>query len=157
MANQMISAFTPSLMSHAELETIFVQQRRQAVAQEIFEKIILSATTEAKHYALLVGMRGMGKTHLVALIYYRLLAECAKTPELKEKLVIAWLREEEWGVDSWLDLVSRILRAIDEPRAKEHLAELKRISVEVSIAEAAAYAKHLLKRAIGKQIGRAHV
>ncbi len=149
MANQMISAFTPSLMSSVELETIFV--KRQALAQEIFEKIILSATTEAKHYALLVGMRGMGKTHLVALIYYRLLAEFKQTPELKEKLVIAWLREEEWGVDSWLDFVSRILRAmaIEEVQARELLAELKRISIEESIAEAAAHAKYILKEAIG--------
>ena len=30
------------------------------------------------------------------LIYYRLLAECEQNPELKDKLVIAWLREEEW-------------------------------------------------------------
>jgi tetratricopeptide (TPR) repeat protein len=153
MADQMISAFTPSLMSHAELETIFVQQNRQALAQEVFEKIILSATTQAKHYALLVGMRGMGKTHMVALIYYRLLAEFEKAPELKEKLVIAWLREEEWGVDSWLDLVSRILRAlaIEEPQAKSLLAELKRISVEGSIEQAAINAKQFLKRAIGQR------
>jgi hypothetical protein len=120
------------------------------LVQDIFEKIILSATTEAKHYALLVGMRGMGKTHLVALIYHRLLAEFEKTPELKEKLAIAWLREEEWGVDSWLDFVSRILRAmaLEEPLAGELLAELKRISIEVSIEEAAVRAKYMLKLAI---------
>jgi hypothetical protein len=149
MANQMISAFTPSLMSPQELETILVQ--RQDLAQELFEKIVLSATTPAKHYALLIGMRGMGKTHLVALIYYRLLAELAKTPMLKDQLVIAWLREEEWGVDSWLDLVSRILRAlaVEEPQSKLLLEELRRISIEDSIDRAAANATRLLKEAIG--------
>jgi tetratricopeptide (TPR) repeat protein len=149
MANQMISAFTPSLMSPQELETILVQ--RQDLAQELFEKIVLSATTPAKHYALLIGMRGMGKTHLVALIYYRLLAEFVKTPTLKDKLVIAWLREEEWGVDSWLDLVSRILRAlaVEEPQSKLLLEELRRISIEDSIDRAAANATRLLKEAIG--------
>jgi tetratricopeptide (TPR) repeat protein len=149
MANQMISAFTPSLMSPQELETILVQ--RQDLAQELFEKILLSATTPAKHYALLIGMRGMGKTHLVALIYYRLLAELMKTPTLKDKLVIAWLREEEWGVDSWLDLVSRILRAlaVEEPQSKLLLEELRRISIEDSIDQAAANATRLLKEAIG--------
>jgi tetratricopeptide (TPR) repeat protein len=149
MANQMISAFTPSLMSPQELETILVQ--RQDLAQELFEKIVLSATTPAKHYALLIGMRGMGKTHLVALIYYRLLAELTKTPTLKDKLVIAWLREEEWGVDSWLDLVSRILRAlaVEEPQSKLILEELRRISIEDSIDRAAANATRLLKEAIG--------
>jgi tetratricopeptide (TPR) repeat protein len=149
MANQMISAFTPSLMSPQELETILVQ--RQDLAQELFEKILLSATTPAKHYALLIGMRGMGKTHLVALIYYRLLAELTKTPTLQDKLVIAWLREEEWGVDSWLDLVSRILRAlaVEEPQSKLLLEELRRISIEDSIERAAANATRLLKEAIG--------
>jgi tetratricopeptide (TPR) repeat protein len=151
MANQMISAFTPSLMSPQELETILVQ--RQDLAQELFEKILLSATTPAKHYALLIGMRGMGKTHLVALIYYRLVAELTKTPTLKDKLVIAWLREEEWGVDSWLDLVSRILRAlaVEEPQSKLLLEELRRISIEDSIDRAAANATRLLKEAIGNR------
>ena len=153
MANQMISAFTPSLMSHEELEKIFVQ--RQDLAQDLFEKIVLSATTPARHYALLIGMRGMGKTHLVALIYYRLLEEFKKTPDLQSKLVIAWLREEEWGVDSWLDLVSRILRAlaIEEPKsnAKSILEELRRISIEESIECAAINATRLLKKAIGKR------
>jgi tetratricopeptide (TPR) repeat protein len=151
MANQMISAFTPSLMSPQELETILVQ--RQDLAQELFEKILLSATTPAKHYALLIGMRGMGKTHLVALIYYRLLAEFDRNPPLKDKLVIAWLREEEWGVDSWLDLVSRILRAlaVEEPQSKSLLEELRRISIEDSIDRAAANATRLLKEAIGNR------
>jgi tetratricopeptide (TPR) repeat protein len=149
MANQMISAFTPSLTSPQELETILVQ--RQDLAQELFEKIVLSATTPAKHYALLIGMRGMGKTHLVALIYYRLLAEFDRNQMLKDKLVIAWLREEEWGVDSWLDLVSRILRAlaVEEPQSKLLLEELRRISIEDSIDRAAANATRLLKEAIG--------
>ncbi len=151
MANQMISAFTPSLMSPQELETILVQ--RQDLAQELFEKIVLSATTPAKHYALLIGMRGMGKTHLVALIYYRLLAEFDRNPTFKDKLVIAWLREEEWGVDSWLDLVSRILRAlaVAEPQSKSLLEELRRISIEDSIDRAAANATRLLKEAIGNR------
>ena len=137
-------------MSPQELETILVQ--RQDLAQELFEKIVLSATTPAKHYALLIGMRGMGKTHLVALIYYRLLAEFDRNPTLKDKLVIAWLREEEWGVDSWLDLVSRILRAlaVEEPQSKFLLEELRRISIEDSIDRAAANATRLLKEAIGE-------
>jgi tetratricopeptide (TPR) repeat protein len=129
MANQMISAFTPSLMSPQELETILVQ--RQDLAQELFEKIVLSATTPAKHYALLIGMRGMGKTHLVALIYYRLLAEFVKTPTLKDKLVIL-----------------RAL-AVEESQSKLLLAELRRISIEDSIDRAAANATRLLKEAIG--------
>jgi tetratricopeptide (TPR) repeat protein len=148
MTNSLISAFTPSLMSQRELEGILV--KRQELVKDLLEKIVLSATTPAKHYALLIGMRGMGKTHLVALIYYRLLAECEKTPKLKKKLVIAWLREEEWGVDSWLDLVSRILRAlaVEEPLAASLLAELRQFP---SIAEAAANAGRLLKQAIGQR------
>ncbi len=149
MADAIISAFTPSLMSHQELEKVFVQ--REWLAKELVEKIILSATTLAKHYALLVGMRGIGKTHLVALVYHRLLKEFTVNPALKDKLVIAWLREEEWGVDSWLDFVNRILRAMadDDPKAAALWAELRRIAVEHSVELAAVNASRLLREAIG--------
>jgi len=44
------------------------------------------------------GPRGIGKTHLLALIYYRVRA----IAELRERLSIAWLREEEWEITSFL-------------------------------------------------------
>jgi replication-associated recombination protein RarA len=68
MPTPLLSNFTPSLMSPETLEKIFVQ--REEIAQDLVDRIILSATTPAKHHSLLIGARGMGKTHLVSLVYY---------------------------------------------------------------------------------------
>jgi tetratricopeptide (TPR) repeat protein len=130
-------------MSPETLERIFVQ--REDIAQDLVDRIILSATTPAKHHSLLVGARGMGKTHLVSLVYYRL----QQHQELKDKLMVAWLREEEWGVDSWLDLVVRIFRALGEATVdtKGLLVQLQ----QVSIADAEILATQLLTELIGQK------
>ena len=95
MKNTFLSRFTPSLMSPEALETIFVQ--RQEEAQRIVDQIRRSVLTESKHYTLLIGPRGMGKTHFVSLVYHRV----CKMDDLRSGLLIAWLREEEWGVTSF--------------------------------------------------------
>jgi tetratricopeptide (TPR) repeat protein/DNA-binding transcriptional ArsR family regulator len=152
-------------MSPETLEKIFVQ--REDIAQDLVDRIILSATTPAKHHSLLIGARGMGKTHLVSLVYYRL----EQHQELADKLMVAWMREDEWGIDSWLDLVVRIFRALGEAKdfperlalsaavgiasplaigsrrvnTKELLAQLQ----QVSIADAETLATQLLTELIG--------
>jgi tetratricopeptide (TPR) repeat protein len=141
MPTPLLSNFTPSLMSPETLERIFVQ--REGIAQDLVDRIILSVTTPAKHHSLLIGARGMGKTHLVSLVYYRL----QQHKELDDKLIVAWLREDEWGIDSWLDLVVRIFRALGEATVdtKELLAQLQ----QVSIADAEILATQLLTELIG--------
>lgn len=103
-----VSRFTPSLMKHKDLEEIFVQ--RHKLAQNIVECIRDSAITPSKHHTLLIGPRGIGKTHLVSLVYYRI----HEMDDLDDCLLIAWLREEEWGITSFLDLLLRIFRALQE-------------------------------------------
>jgi tetratricopeptide (TPR) repeat protein len=146
MSTPLLSNFTPSLMSPETLEQIFVQ--REDIAQDLVDRIILSATTPAKHHSLLIGSRGMGKTHLVSLVYYRL----DRHQELKDKLMVAWLREEEWGVDSWLDLVVRIFRALGEVTVdtKGLLVQLQQVS-QVSMADAETLATQLLTELIGQK------
>lgn len=101
-----LSRFTPSLMTPEALEAIFVQ--REALAQRIVELIRDSALTPSKHHTLLIGPRGIGKTHLIALVYHRI----CKMDDLRDHLLIAWLREEEWGITTFLDLLLRIFRAL---------------------------------------------
>ncbi|MBV9851436.1 MAG: tetratricopeptide repeat protein [Armatimonadetes bacterium] len=100
--------FTPSLMSPETLEDLFV--RREPLAQRLTALIRESALTQNKHHTLLIGPRGIGKTHMVALVYYRIRAMA----DLRDRLRVAWLREEEWGVESFLDLLLRICRALQE-------------------------------------------
>jgi hypothetical protein len=93
-------------MSAKTLEAIFVQRER--LAARLVELTRASALTPSKHYTLLIGPRGIGKSHLIALLYHRM----AAMADLQDGLRIAWLRKEEWGVTSFLDLLLRILTAL---------------------------------------------
>ena len=93
-------------MTPEALESIFVQ--REKLLQQILERIQNSAPGSEKRNTLLVGPRGIGKTHLISMICHRL----QSMKPLQEQLLIAWLREEEWGVASFRDLLLRILRAL---------------------------------------------
>jgi tetratricopeptide (TPR) repeat protein len=95
-------------MKHEDLEAIFVQ--REELAARLVELVRDSALTPSKHQTLLIGPRGIGKTHLIALVYHRV----REMEDLCDRLIIAWLREEEWGVTSFLDLLMRIFRALLE-------------------------------------------
>jgi tetratricopeptide (TPR) repeat protein len=124
MKSPTIFSFTPSLMNPADLESIFVQ--REAIAADLVERIRESVLTPTKHHSLIIGARGMGKTHLVSLVYHRVQAMA----DLKDRILIAWLREEEWGITSFLKLLLRILRAIDssDPDTQERVEALYKLS-----------------------------
>jgi tetratricopeptide (TPR) repeat protein len=102
------STFNPSTLPSTLVEGAFVQRERMASRLvDIFED---GARRESKHNVLLVGPRGIGKSHLVSLVYHRLKAKT----DLADKLCIAYLREDEWGVASFLDLMLRISRVARE-------------------------------------------
>ncbi|HEY9600137.1 MAG TPA: AAA family ATPase, partial [Allocoleopsis sp.] len=95
-------------MAAKDLEAMFVQ--RQELAQELMRRICKSVLTSAKHHTLLTGPRGIGKTHLVSLVYHRI----RDMDDLNDRILIAWLSEEEWSVTSFLDLLICIFQALQE-------------------------------------------
>lgn len=103
------STFSPAAMPAKLLERTFVQ--REALAERLTDLFVDSALTDSKHNVLLVGPRGIGKSHLVSLVYHRLL----RRKDLYSKLSIAYLHEDEWGVSSFLDLLVRILAELGVP------------------------------------------
>jgi tetratricopeptide (TPR) repeat protein len=143
MKSPTIFSFTPSLMNPADLESIFVQ--REAIAADLVDRIRESVLTPTKHHSLIIGARGMGKTHLVSLVYHRVQAMA----DLKDRILIAWLREEEWGITSFLKLLLRILRSIDssDPIVQQRVEAL----YELSSAEAEQAAMSLLTEIIGER------
>lgn len=148
MKSTFLSRFTPSLMTQEALEAIFVQ--RHQLVDDLVEAIRESILTANKHFRLLVGARGMGKTHTIALTYYRISA----MKDLWDKLLIAWLREEEWGVSSFLDLLLRIFRALEQEYPGEYESKLKQeveALYQVSSDEAENKAAILLKEFAGKR------
>ncbi|MEG4104732.1 tetratricopeptide repeat protein [Microcoleus sp. S13_C5] len=149
MKNTFISRFTPSLMAPETLEAILVQ--RHTLAERLVELIQVSALTDNKHFQLLIGPRGIGKTHLVSLIYHRV----AKMEDLQDKLLIAWLREEEWGIASFLDLLRGIFRAIAKEYPEVYQAQLHdevEKLYDLSLEQAEFKAAELLRDFVGKRV-----
>lgn len=143
MKRAFLSHFTPSLMKAEDLEAIFVQ--REDLAQRLVSQIKESALTKTKHHNLLIGPRGIGKTHLVSLVYYR----TQEIDKLQDRLVVAWLREEEWGVASFLDFLLRIFRALVENYQDARLGKDVEKLFDLSPEEAEARAIRLLVDWVG--------
>lgn len=102
-----LSHFTPSMMAPETLETMLVQ--REPLLQRSLDNVQDSLRTGSSHHTLFVGPRGIGKTHLISLLHHRL----ARAKETESKALIAWMREEVWGVTNFFELVLRILRTLD--------------------------------------------
>jgi tetratricopeptide (TPR) repeat protein len=145
----LLSNFTPSIMAPQVLEDILVQ--RHELAADLVDRIIISITTENKHYPLLIGARGMGKTHLVSIVYNRI----KQREDLQDLVMIGWLREEEWGISSWLDLVVRIFRSIGEEYPNTEIAAIAINNITSlqthSPTEAEVLAESLLAELVGKK------
>ena len=145
MREPFLSRFTPSLLSHETLEAIFVQ--RKELTKKLVEGIRESAESESKHYYLLIGPRGIGKTHLVSVVYYRV----CKDAIARDKLLIAWLREEEWGIASFLDFMLALLRTLVEEYACDDLADRYNALFELQPGEAELEAEKLLRDVVGNK------
>lgn len=140
-----VSRYTPSLLAPEDLEAIFVQ--RHKLANKLVSWVQDSVLTESKHYTLLIGPRGIGKTHLVSMLYHRV----KQQEDLQDQLVIAWMREEEWGLGSFFDLVLRILRALQQEYKDEALLTTIEGLYDQSPEEAERIAVDALKAFIGER------
>ena len=120
-----ISYFTPGQMAPETLEFIFV--KRQKLAERIESQIAKSVLSASKQHTLLLGPRGVGKSHLVALLYHRIKARA----DLHGKVALAWLAEEEWSVANLADFFLVILRALAneyrESPLNDQIAALRRL------------------------------
>jgi tetratricopeptide (TPR) repeat protein len=143
MTEKHMFRYTPSMMGREDLEALFVQ--REDLLSRVVDLVRDGVLTPAKHHYLLVGPRGTGKTHTVSLVYHR----CREQEEIFDKLVIAWLREEEWGVSLFLDLLLRILRVLQEESPNEELAGRIEALFGMSQAEAERAAGDMLKDYVG--------
>ena len=98
-----IAKFTPSLIPRPTLERIFVA--REPILDAIMDRIRAAATTASQNHTLLIGPRGAGKTHLIALAYYRTL----DLIEFGHRLQVSWLPEDPWKVVSYRHLLAAVL------------------------------------------------
>ena len=103
------SRYSPGNMDRESLEALFVG--RHDVMDDVLSRVTTSIRSLEKHYILLVGPRGSGKTHFLALAHHRLM-DGVEAAGARDRVAVALLNEEEWGVASFLDLVVRIMRAL---------------------------------------------
>ena len=117
------SRYSPGNMDRESLEALFVG--RVDDMEDVLSRVTKSIRNAAKHYVLLVGPRGSGKTHFLALAYHRLM-DRIDAADARDSVAVAMLNEEEWGVASFLDLVVRILRALanQAPNLDAEIAEI---------------------------------
>ena len=135
------SRYSPGNMGRESLEALFVG--REDLMEDVLARVEKSILGVGKHYVLIVGPRGSGKTHFLALAYHRLMDRLCGT-NAQAKVAIALLKEEERGVASFLDLLVRILRALadETPELDAEVANVyDRFSKEPAEAEALALAR----------------
>ena len=105
------SRYSPGNMDRESLEALFVG--RGEIMDDVLSRLSRSIRSQEKHFVLLIGPRGSGKTHFLALAYHRLM-DRLDTADARDSVAVALLNEEEWGVASFLDLIVRILRALSD-------------------------------------------
>lgn len=130
----LLSTFTPSNMSHEMLERIFV--RRHRLLERLVQSVAAAASSDARPHQLLVGPRGMGKTHLISMLYWR----TRKNPEVDPRVRIAWLSEDEYGAPTYRHLLVRLLEQLEkeypDPQLKAKFPALRASLNLVADAEA---------------------
>jgi len=94
-----LPAFTPTALSGAELDARTVG--RDALIERILGFLRTAATSRNRPHALVVGPRGSGKTHLLAVVLHRL----AQDQAVAERLAITWVPEDAIGISSYADLL----------------------------------------------------
>ena len=138
-----LSHFTPSLMAPETLEAMLVQ--REPLLQRCVDSVTESLRTGSSHHTLFVGPRGIGKTHLIALLHHRL----TRRQEVKDTALVAWMREEEWGVTSFFELVLRILRTLDASYPELEIEARTSALYDLSLQQAETQAESILLAVLG--------
>jgi tetratricopeptide (TPR) repeat protein len=131
--------FTPSAQDPQVLEAITVQ--REPLIKKLVE-VALAAEDSAPHQ-LLVGPRGIGKTHILSLVASRLRAE-----ESSDSFTLAWLEEDPWPIGSYGKLLAAILAQIAEERSDPPLAA-RADELRASRDESGREAEEALRDAVG--------
>ena len=147
-----ISRFSPGNCTPELLESMLVGQHQ--LVDRLEKTVLDDIQTDAGHHWLLVGPRGAGKTHLLAILFNRIDGNEA----IRERVAIAYMKEEERGVASFLDWLVRILRAFERqgesaaPLEDDLVlkAELTRLT-QIPLDQAQTEAERLLLRFVGNR------
>lgn len=136
--------FTPSAQNPELLEQITVQR------EELVADLVDAALDEqggARH-RLIVGPRGMGKSHVLALAAHRIRVA---DPDV-EAVVLAWLDEDPWAIRSYTKLLTHIVAATAEGLGDVGAADAAdELRGRTDADEAAEEAEGLLRDLVGQR------
>ncbi|RJO63383.1 MAG: tetratricopeptide repeat protein [Myxococcales bacterium] len=141
-----LQSFAPGWGDPEVLEKTLVGRRD--LVDRLEELVIDGAGGNNKHQRLIIGVRGSGKTHVLRVLHNRIW----KNEELKKRLLVVYLLEDELGVASFLDFVVRMLRAIIRWYPEEGgLAKELDALYDLPPQNMESFAVELLKKAIGSK------
>jgi len=120
----MIYHYTPSKMSPADLKSMFISRKGRSVFDRILKDLKKRIDKSSNQHYLILGPRGIGKSHLLANLYYAVKEDTS----LNSYWIPLWFAEEEYAVSSIRDLVDRVLEEI----AHEFSVEKNKLIVEIS-------------------------
>lgn len=111
---------------------------REKTADYLFNAVKSIAEDGNNNQQLIIGQRGMGKTHLFRILFHRI-----QNYIVANKLVVAYFSEEEYGVANYFDFLTRIINAIikwndiDKEALQQKLEELQetQAKAQVNVAE----------------------
>ena len=109
MADLVLYKFQPDAMDRKILEHLFVGEKRKKQLTEMVNNIVESLKLKSPRHYLVIGQRGMGKTHFLTLLYYHL-----KDKLNEEEYKVVKLAEEEYSIYRVSDFLVRILEILRE-------------------------------------------
>ncbi len=140
-----IPLYTPSILAPETLQAMFV--KRDSLLTSLYKKHKSSVLESSKHFSLIVGPRGMGKTHLISMLYHKLKQDEA----LKSTMLLTWLREEEWGISSYLDLLIQVLRNLENDDGNIDFNTIEALS-ELDLTDAEYQAEKLIENLLADKV-----
>jgi len=101
----MLLSFSANTLDQATLEKTLVGRKEvvDRVEQELLEKVLHAQT----YQSLLIAPRGSGKTHITKLLHYRF----KNNQDLEDKILIAYMNEDERGIANYSDFIRHILQS----------------------------------------------
>jgi len=96
-----------------------------------------------------IGPRGIGKTHLVSLVYKRL----TTITGFRNNNRVAFLREDEWGVTSYVDLILRIAESFFADAGELDFKTILRTKIGSATTPCKEHAEELVFEALGGRSG----
>jgi tetratricopeptide (TPR) repeat protein len=119
MSDVVFYRFQPDAMDEEMLRRLFMGRNRKNLLSKLRKEIENAVKNQTPRYYLIIGPRGVGKTHFITLLYYDVIERIENALSIK-------LSEEEFSLYRVSDLLLRILRLMDE--RERNFSEFERMS-----------------------------